>query len=58
MKNFLFKKLNIFAISIFLFLSSNSQAQQFRAAVSKVNITPHNSQQLLGYGARKSTAVR
>lgn len=57
MKNFLFKKLNIFAISIFLFLSSNSQAQQFRAAVSKVNITPHNSQQLLGYGARKSTAV-
>lgn len=33
------------------------QGQGFKAATSKVNITPHDSQQLLGYGARKSTGV-
>jgi len=32
-------------------------AQAFRAAVSKTNITPENSQHLLGYGARKSTGI-
>lgn len=32
-------------------------AQNFRAAVSKVDITPDNAQQLLGYGARKSTGI-
>lgn len=32
-------------------------AQPFRAAVSKVDITPDDSQQLLGYGARKSTGI-
>ena len=31
--------------------------RQFRAAVVKVDITPSNSQQLLGYQARKSTGV-
>ncbi|MEC3879453.1 neutral/alkaline non-lysosomal ceramidase N-terminal domain-containing protein [Parapedobacter sp. 10938] len=34
-----------------------AHAQSFRAAVSKVDITPSDSQQLLGYGARKSTGV-
>jgi neutral ceramidase len=32
-------------------------AQSFRASVVKVDITPDNSQQLLGYHARKSTGV-
>ncbi|MCE7070021.1 MULTISPECIES: neutral/alkaline non-lysosomal ceramidase N-terminal domain-containing protein [Dyadobacter] len=32
-------------------------AQNFRASVVKVDITPDNSQQLLGYQARKSTGV-
>ena len=47
----------LLSLLFILFLESNIQAQEFRAAVCKVNITPHNSQQLLGYGARKSTAV-
>jgi neutral ceramidase len=32
-------------------------AQNFRAGVAKVDITPDDSQQLLGYGARKSTGI-
>ncbi len=31
--------------------------KEFRASVVKINITPDNSQYLLGYGARKSTGV-
>lgn len=34
-----------------------SIAQSFKAAVGKVDITPDSPQQLLGYGARKSTGV-
>lgn len=61
--------LNKFFIVIFLMLFSNiSYAQQantavtagmkgFRASVVKVDITPDNSQNLLGYDARKSTGV-
>src|SRR5690606_41288204 len=33
------------------------RAPTFRAAVTKVAITPDNAQQLLGYGARKSTGI-
>jgi neutral ceramidase len=36
---------------------SNKQDQKFRAAVVKVDITPADSQMLLGYNARKSTGV-
>lgn len=59
MKNRIMIKLNKLIIISFLLLFSHtiSFGQQFRAAVSKVNITPDNSQHLLGYGARKSTAV-
>lgn len=39
------------------FISFESVAQQFRAGVSKIDITPDNSQQLLGYGARRSTGI-
>ncbi len=50
------------SIFIFLFLCSlllpnPGAAQSFRAAVVKVDITPEDSQNLLGYGARKSTGV-
>jgi len=34
-----------------------SDTKEFRASVVKINITPDNSQYLLGYGARKSTGV-
>ncbi len=34
-----------------------ASAQAFRAAVAKTDITPDDPQQLLGYGARKSTGV-
>ena len=34
-----------------------SGVKEFRASVVKINITPDNSQNLLGYGARKSTGV-
>lgn len=45
-------------IGLIIFVSVHSaHAQSFRAAASKVNITPSDSQQLLGYGARKSTGV-
>ncbi len=40
-----------------LWLGTDSFAQQFRAAVAKADITPDNTQQLLGYQARKSTGV-
>lgn len=43
--------------SVFVLLSLKAHPQSFRAAVSKVNITPHTPKQLLGYGARKSTGV-
>ena len=39
------------------FTTDTSQAQTFKAAVSKVDITPDNPQQLLGYQARKSTGI-
>src|SRR5665811_890979 len=44
----------IFCLAI-LWLPGISQV--FRAAVAKRDISPDNSQQLLGYGARKSTGV-
>ncbi|WP_375582401.1 neutral/alkaline non-lysosomal ceramidase N-terminal domain-containing protein [Cyclobacterium xiamenense] len=51
----------IFSIYLFLILVGVSvpvlRAQQLRASVSKVDITPQNSQWLLGYGERKSTGV-
>lgn len=55
----LFMVLNRLVICLFMFLLGEnlSFGQQFRAAVCKVNITPDDSQHLLGYGARKSTAV-
>lgn len=37
-------------------LSQNSQSK-FRAAVVKIDITPEDSQNLLGYGARKSVGI-
>ena len=63
------RTLNIYLIVIFLILLSNvSYGQQanttgtagikgFRSSVVKIDITPDNSQNLLGYGARKSTGV-
>lgn len=36
---------------------AKSQVKGFQAAVAKVNITPENSQFLIGYGERKSTGV-
>lgn len=59
MKKLLFISLKRLVTGAFLLLFSYtiSFSQQFRSAVSKVNITPDNSQHLLGYGARTSTAV-
>ena len=37
--------------------NGNSAVKKFRASVVKINITPDNSQNLLGYSARKSTGV-
>ena len=37
--------------------NGSAGGKQFRASVVKINITPGNSQNLLGYGARKSTGV-
>jgi len=37
--------------------SNNPGINGFRASVVKIDITPDNSQNLLGYGARKSTGV-
>lgn len=39
------------------FTANTSNAQTFKAAVSKVDITPDDAQQLLGYQARKSTGI-
>lgn len=50
------KTIKIAAAFIFL-VSQTLTAQTFRAAVAKTDITPDNSQQLLGYGARKSTGI-
>ena len=47
----------LFPLIAFVLHGVCAEAQTFRAAVSKINITPENAQQLLGYGARKSTAV-
>lgn len=47
----------IFCFLFLLFSHNISIGQQFRAAVNKINITPEDSQHLLGYGSRKSTAV-
>ncbi|GAA5224922.1 neutral/alkaline non-lysosomal ceramidase N-terminal domain-containing protein [Membranihabitans marinus] len=43
--------------SLLLFTVWTVDAQNFRAAVVKKDITPHNSQHLLGYGTRMSTGV-
>lgn len=40
-----------------LLLSGRASGDGFRAAVVKVDITPEDSQNLLGYGARKSTGI-
>ncbi len=40
-----------------LLLSQKTAAQNFRASVVKVDITPDNPQMLLGYGARKSDGI-
>lgn len=54
---------SLFAIILFSFIcfASNGQPSgqigKFRAAVVKVDITPCNSQYLLGYNERKSTSV-
>lgn len=47
----------LFLLIAFVLQIVCAEAQTFRAAVSKINITPENAQQLLGYGARKSTGV-
>jgi neutral ceramidase len=47
----------LFILLILAFLNGYGFAQNFRAAVEKVDITPQDSQQLLGYHARKSTGV-
>lgn len=48
-------------LSVFLLfngvLPNQAYAQALKAAVVKKNITPHNDQMLLGYGARKSEGV-
>ncbi|MDH3650961.1 MAG: neutral/alkaline non-lysosomal ceramidase N-terminal domain-containing protein [Saprospiraceae bacterium] len=38
-------------------ISTDLTAQSFKASVVKRDITPQDSQQLLGYGARKSTGI-
>ena len=61
--------MNRFHIVIFLMLFTNisygqhgnnhstSRVIEFRASVIKIDITPDNSQNLLGYGARKLTTT-
>ena len=61
--------LNRFYLIVFIILVSNimygqsgnnrgaTGVKEFRASVVKVNITPDDSQYLLGYSARKSTGV-
>jgi hypothetical protein len=61
-------QLNRLLLIVFLVMISNiinsqniksgaARVKEFRASVVKINITPHNSQNLLGYNARKSTGV-
>jgi neutral ceramidase len=45
------------ALLVSLVLPHGLVAQEFRAAVAKVDITPDNPQMLLGYQARQSTGV-
>jgi hypothetical protein len=54
-----FKIYQMVVVLIFLttMLQTNTFAQYFRAAAVKVDITPENSQWLLGYGPRQSTGV-
>lgn len=56
LKHKLAGQLGIFILIITL-LPDLACAQHFRAAVVKTDITPENSQQLLGYQARKSTGI-
>ncbi|MCE5345164.1 MAG: neutral/alkaline non-lysosomal ceramidase N-terminal domain-containing protein [Bacteroidales bacterium] len=63
------RKLNRFLTVIFLIIFSNfsfgqkdnpagnGSRKEFRASVVKIDITPENSQYLLGYGARKSKGI-
>jgi neutral ceramidase len=56
------RKLNMRLLLVCILLSTmvtltDSSAQNFRASVVKIDITPDNPQQLLGYQARKSTGV-
>lgn len=44
-------------VSLTLFLSFPAFAGTFRAGSSKVDITPKDSQWLMGYNARQSTGV-
>lgn len=45
------------AVAFCVFIAGEVAGQQFRASVVKINITPEDSQNLLGYGARKSTGI-
>lgn len=51
--------IKIVLLGLFVLLTSTLQAQtsQFRASVVKVDITPKDSQNLLGYGPRNSTGT-
>lgn len=52
-------KFQLFFPILFSLVSSMAQSQSgFRAAVVKINITPDQPKQLLGYGARLSTGVQ
>jgi lysophospholipase L1-like esterase len=62
-KSIVYKILLIISLLLYSNISfeqGNSQFNHkgFRAAVVKVNITPEDSQYMLGYGPRKSTAIR
>lgn len=52
------KRVHLFCFLLATFLFPNlANAQNFRASVVKLDITPDTPQQLLGYQARKSTGV-
>lgn len=44
-------------VAAFFMAALTGNARNFRAAAVKTDITPGNTQQLLGYGARKSTGI-
>src|SRR5690606_29970488 len=46
-----------FLLVICLCMCSGAMANEFRAAVVKIDITPDNPQMLLGYQARQSTGI-